>query len=60
MRVLLDACYVPAQPEQSASYRLLGLLIAVTVMVAPWMLALMLVISFAFSRRLAFSAEDPR
>jgi hypothetical protein len=44
MRVLLDACYVPAQPEQSASYRLLGLLIAVTVMVALWMLALMFVI----------------
>jgi hypothetical protein len=44
MLVLLDTCYVPAQPEESASYRLLGLLIVVTVMVAPWMLALMLVI----------------
>jgi len=43
MLVLLETSYVPAQPEQSA-YRLLGLLIAVTVTVAPWLLALMLVI----------------
>jgi hypothetical protein len=50
MQILLDACYVPAEPEQSASYRWLGLLIAVTVMVAPWMLALMFVAPAARAR----------